>query len=72
MYPVELRLDLFSLLILLGIFQAFFLSAFFLSKKNRKLHSNRVLGIFLISLSLIITEHWLNYTGYMARVVFFG
>lgn len=70
MYPVELRLDLFSLLILLGIFQAFFLSAFFLSKKNRKLRSNRVLGIFLISLSLIITEHWLNYTGYMARVVF--
>lgn len=70
MYPVELRLDIFSLLILLGIFQGFFLTYFFLNKENRKLLSNRIYGFLLISLSLLIFDHWLNYTGYMTRVIF--
>ncbi len=32
--------------------------------------SNRVYGFLLLSLSLLIFDHWLNYTGYMTRVIF--
>ena len=69
MYPVELRFDIFSLLILLGFCQGFFLSFFFLNKQNRKDLPNRLYGMFIAALSLMILEHWLSYTGYIAQII---
>ena len=69
MYPVELRLDFFALLILLGVFQGFFLTYFFLNKENRKITSNRLYGLLIGSMSIMILEHWLNYTGYIAQII---
>nr|WP_249414460.1 helix-turn-helix domain-containing protein [Marinifilum caeruleilacunae] len=69
MYPIELRLNIFSLLILLGICQGFFLTFFFFSKENRKILANKLYGFFIAALSLMILEHWLNYTGYLPKVI---
>jgi len=71
MVPVELRLNVFSLLILLGVFQGFFISYFLLKKENRKLSRNIYLGLFVLTLSLVILEILLNYTGLMVRIISF-
>ncbi len=69
--PVELspRLDIFSLLILLGIFQGIFLAYFFLNKTNRKVQSNIFIGFFVFFMSLTISDIFLNYTGYILKVI---
>ena len=69
--PVDLplRLNIFSLLILLGIFQGFFLSYFFLSRNNRKIQSNVFAGLFILVLSLNISEVFLNYTGFILKII---
>ena len=66
----ELRLDIFALFIFLGVCQGLFLSYFFLKKKSRLDKSNLYLGLFLLSLSLLIADILLNYTGYMVKVIF--
>jgi AraC-like DNA-binding protein len=71
MVPVELRLNVFSLLILLGVFQGFFISYFLLKKENRKLSRNIYLGLFVLTLSLVILEILLNYTGFIVRIIWF-
>ena len=69
--PVELapRLNIFSLLILLGVFQGLFLTYFFLNKTNRKQLPNVFAGLFILVLSLILIEVWLNYTGFMLKII---
>jgi len=66
---VPLRLNIFSLLILLGIFQGFFLVYFFLNKTNRKLQPNIFAGLFILALSLNISEVFLNYTGFILKIL---
>jgi len=70
MYPIELRLDIYALLILLGVFQGFFLSFFFLTGDNRKIHANRIYGLLILTLSIVTLENWLNYTGFISRAIF--
>lgn len=65
-----IKIDIFAILILLGIFQGIFLSYFFLEKRNRKIVSNKIMGFFLITLSLILIEIFLGYTGYIEKVLF--
>jgi AraC-like DNA-binding protein len=69
--PAELplRLNIFSLLILLGIFQGVFLSYFFLNRTNRKIQSNVFAGLFILTLSINISEVFLNYTGFILKIV---
>lgn len=69
LFELEPRLDVYSLLILLGIFQGLFLTYFYLSGKNRQQLKNVFSGLFILTISLIITEIWLNYTGYMIKVI---
>jgi AraC-like DNA-binding protein len=64
-----LRIDLFALVILLGIVQGFFLAYFFLSNSPRNRFGNRFLGLALLSISLIILDIWLGYTNYMFQVL---
>jgi len=70
MYPIELRLDIYALLILLGVFQAFFLSFFFLTGENRKIHANKIYGLLILTLGFLTLENWLNYTGFISRAIF--
>jgi len=70
MYPIELRLDIYALLILLGVFQGFFLSFFFLTGDNRKIYANRVYGFLILTLAFLTLENWLNYTGFITRAIF--
>lgn len=66
----DLRFDIYALLILLGVFQGFFISFFLLQKENRVFRRNVFLGLFILSLSLVISEILLNYTGLIAKVIF--
>ena len=66
----ELRLDIFALFIFLGVCQGLFLSYFFLKKGVRANKSNLYLGLFILSLSTVISDTLLNYTGYMVKVIF--
>jgi len=63
--PVEYRIDLFAVLILLGLVQAVFLSIFYLGREVRKIPVNRYQGIFLLAVGGILLEVLLMYTGYI-------
>lgn len=64
-----IRMDLFALIIVLGIVQGLFLAYFFLSNSRGNRFPNRFLGLALLSISLIIADIWLGYTNYMFRVL---
>lgn len=70
MQAVEIRITFYSILILLGVFQGFFISIFLLNKKSRGMKRNCYLGLFILALAFIILEILLNYTGVMSRVPF--
>lgn len=67
--PPETRYDFFALLILLGVFQGFLLGYFLLRKRSRMFRRNFFLGLLVISLSLVILEILLNYTGFIVRII---
>ncbi len=69
MPELSVQLDIFAIIILLGVIQGVFLSFFFLNKKIRQKPSNLYLGLIMLFLSLIILEIFLNYTGYMIKVL---
>jgi len=64
-----INLDIFAILIFLGVIQGLFLSVFFLNKKIRKKLSNLYLGLIMLTLSLVILEIFFVYTGYMYQVL---
>ncbi|WP_154657218.1 helix-turn-helix domain-containing protein [Hugenholtzia roseola] len=64
------RFDFFALFIMLGIGQGFFLAFFFLTGERRKVLSNRLLGLALLTLALAMSEVLLCYTNYMFEVLF--
>lgn len=61
------KIDLFAVLIFLGIVQAIFLSVFFFSKENRKIQFNLFYGFMLVSLAACLLEIFLMYTGYIVN-----
>jgi AraC-like DNA-binding protein len=69
--PVNLppRLDIFSLLLLLGVFQAIFLAYFFLNLANRKVPSNIFTGLFILAMAFTIFDIFLNYTGFILKII---
>jgi AraC-like DNA-binding protein len=69
MQSYSASLDLFAVIILLGVIQGLFLSFFFLNRKIRRRSSNLYLGLVMLALSLIILEIFLNHTGYMYKVL---
>lgn len=64
-------IDLFALIILLGIAQALLLGVFFLTGSRGKIISNRCIGWFMLGLSAITAEIFLCYTNYMFRLLAF-
>ncbi|UHG89181.1 helix-turn-helix domain-containing protein [Spirosoma oryzicola] len=72
MQTLPIHLDLFALIILLGVAQGVFLGAFFLTGERRKSLANRCLGLFTLAISAICGEIFLNYTNYTFRVLWTG
>ncbi|MBC8155306.1 MAG: helix-turn-helix transcriptional regulator [Bacteroidetes bacterium] len=64
-----LHLDLFALIILLGVAQGLFLGVFFLVGERGRDVANRCLGWLMLGLSAIIGEIFLCYSNYMFRVL---
>jgi AraC-like DNA-binding protein len=64
------RLDIFAIIIFLGLIQGIILSYFFLSRKKSPVVSNRLFGLILIALSAISFEIFLCYTGYIGKSLF--
>lgn len=69
MQEIPIQLNTISAIIFLGIFIGFFIS-FFIIKKSLKVNpSNLFMGVFILVLSLVMLEGWLNYTGYIFRIL---
>lgn len=65
----QLSFNWYLLFVLLGIFQAFFLG-FVIYVKSRKSGSRFMyLSLMIFSLGIILTEVFLNYSGYIARMI---
>lgn len=69
MHTLPPKLDVFALIILLGIVQGLFLGIFFLTGTRRRDVGNRCLGWMMLSISLLTTEIFLNHTNYMFQVL---
>jgi len=65
----DLFIDLFALIIFLGAFQGCFISLFFLTKNNARKMANVYMGLFVLALALVISEGFLNYSGFIVRVI---
>jgi len=63
------HIDIFSVIIFLGVFLGFILSSFFIFKPSTKIKANRCQGFLLLSLSLIFLEQVFNYTGFIVKVL---
>ena len=66
-YP--LQIDLFAIIILLGIVQGFFLAFFFIFIPKGNIIAHRYLGLFLLAVSLCTLEVLLCYTNYMFKTL---
>src|SRR5690554_3203764 len=67
---VEIKITFYAVLIFLGVCQGFFISFFLLRRSSRQAKRNLYLGLFIFSLSFIILEILLNYTGVMSWMPF--
>jgi AraC-like DNA-binding protein len=65
----NIYIDVFSVIIFLGVFLGFILSSFFIFKPSPNIKANRCQGLLLLSLSLIFLEQVLNYTGFIVKVL---
>ncbi len=68
MKVLPLNLDIFALIILLGVAQGLFLGMFFLTGTRRTDAANRCQGWLMLAVSAVIGEMFLCYSNYMARV----
>jgi len=72
MQTLPVHLDLFALIILLGVAQGLFLGVFFLSGERRESIANRCLGFFTLAVTGISAEIFLNYTNYTFQLLWTG
>ena len=71
MQTLPVHLDVFALIILLGVAQGLFLGVFFLSGSRGQTVANRCLGWFMLALGAVILEIFLCYSNYMIQVLAF-
>jgi AraC-like DNA-binding protein/uncharacterized protein YneF (UPF0154 family) len=64
---VPLHIDFIAIVIILGVFLGLFISYFIIKKSLRKNFPNLFMGLFILSLALVMFEGWLNYTGYIFK-----
>jgi AraC-like DNA-binding protein len=66
---MQISFDWYLLFILLGIFQALFLSVLILQKARRSGPRFRYLSLFILALGVVLTEVFLDFSGYMLEVI---
>ena len=69
MQDLPTNLNLIAIIIAIGIFLGLFISYFIIKKSFRHNTSNVYMGFFILVLSLVMLEGWLNYTGYIFKVL---
>ncbi|WP_266367361.1 helix-turn-helix domain-containing protein [Tellurirhabdus rosea] len=69
MPSLPLRIDLFALIMLLGVAQGLFLGIFFLSGQRGRVIANRCIGWAMLAQAAIVAEIFLDYTNYTFRVL---
>ncbi len=69
MQDIPIHLNLIALIILLGVFLGFFISFFIIKKAIGVNVSNLFMGVFILVMSMMMFEGWLNYTGYIFKVL---
>lgn len=72
MQTLPIQLDLFALIIFLGVAQGLFLGVFFLTGSRGRQVANRCLGFFTLALSAVSGEIFLNYSNYTFRFLWTG
>ena len=68
MQPLPLHLDLFALIMLLGVAQGIFLGFFFLSGARGRYIANQNIGWLMLALAAVSAEILLCYTNYITRI----
>jgi len=66
---IEPKFDLVSIFLLMGLFQAFFLSTFFLSKRKEK-KENLIAGILLVVVGFLILDVFLEQSALIVKVIY--
>jgi AraC-like DNA-binding protein len=69
MQEIPIHLNYIAFIILAGIVFGFFIAFFLIKKSIKKKSPNLFMGILLLVLSLVMLEGWLNYTGYIFKVL---
>lgn len=67
---VPIRIDVFAILIFLGVIQGLFLSIIFFRARSNQL-PNRLLGLLMLTLAAFSLDMFLGYSGYVTRVLHF-
>lgn len=70
MKEIPIHLDFIALIIFLGVVFGIFISYFIIKKSLKKNFSNLFMGLFILSLSLMMLEGWLNYTKLIFKCLY--
>lgn len=65
------RIDVFSIIIFLGVVQGVFLAIQFLSGRRRQNPANLFLGLFVLAITAVIWEIFLCYSGFIVQLIHF-
>lgn len=69
MQDIPIHLNVIALIILLGIFLGLIVSYFLIIKSHKTKSPNLFMGFLILTLSLVMFEGWLNYTGYIFKTL---
>ncbi len=69
MQDIPLNINFSAAVIFIGLFLGFFVSYFLIKKSWKSNLPNLFMGLVILGLSLIMLEGWLNYTGYIFKIV---
>lgn len=69
MQEIPLHIDFVALLMALGLFLGFFVSYFLIKKSWTSNLPNLFMGLFILVITLIMLEGFLNYTGYIFKIL---
>ena len=67
---LPIKIDIFAIVILLGVMQGFFLAFFFLTIQRGNKIAHRYLGLLLFSMAFAITEVLMGYTNYTFHTLY--
>lgn len=69
MQEIPIHLDLIALILVMGLFLGFFVSYFLIKKSWKSNLPNLFMGLLILGMTLTMLEGWLNYTGYIFKIL---